>query len=115
MILRLYGQGRVLSRGGDDYADLLATAFDGKEPLGARQIIALDVENGIEKWVTQLNEGDIFNHTMSGYDPNTGRYKDCSIGDTPKSYSIEADGENVLDFDIKLNETTAEPADSKSN
>ena len=44
MILRLYGQGRVLSRGGDDYADLLATAFDGKEPLGARQIIALDVD-----------------------------------------------------------------------
>ena len=25
---------------------------------------------------------------MSGYDPNTGVYKDCSIGDTPKIYSI---------------------------
>ena len=58
-------------------------------------VIALDVERGREKWVTQINRGDVFNHTMSGYDPNTRRYKDCSIGDTPKIYSIDVDGEPV--------------------
>ncbi len=55
-------------------------------------VIAVDIKTGSEKWVTQLNEGDIYNQTMSGYDPNTGRYKDCSVGDTPKIYSIESDG-----------------------
>lgn len=45
-------------------------------------VIAVDGKTGKEKWVTQVNEGDIFNHTMSGYDPVSKRYKDCSIGDT---------------------------------
>ena len=58
-------------------------------------VIAVDVKTGKEKWVTQLNEGDIYNMSMSGYDPNTGRYKDCSVGDTPKIYSIEAEGKKV--------------------
>ena len=58
-------------------------------------VIAVDVKTGHEKWVTQLNEGDIFNHTMSGYDSSTGRYKDCSIGDTPKVYSIEVAGKTT--------------------
>jgi polyvinyl alcohol dehydrogenase (cytochrome) len=58
-------------------------------------VIAVDVKAGREKWVTQLHEGDIYNQTMSGYDPNTGRYKDCSVGDTPKVYSIEVDGQEV--------------------
>ena len=58
-------------------------------------IIAVDVKTGRDKWVTQINEGDIYNHTMSGYDLNTGRYKDCAIGDTPKVYSIEIDGKTV--------------------
>ena len=44
LILRLYGRGRVHRRGGLDYARLLAEAFDGAEPPGARQIVALDVE-----------------------------------------------------------------------
>jgi hypothetical protein len=43
MILRLYGRGRVLPRGTAAYAALLASAFGGEEPPGARQIIALDV------------------------------------------------------------------------
>jgi hypothetical protein len=55
-------------------------------------VIAVDVKSGREKWVTQLNAGDIYNNTMSGYDPNTRRYKDCSIGDTPKVYDISVDG-----------------------
>jgi hypothetical protein len=45
MILRLYGRGRPLPRGCDDYESLLATAFDGDEPPGARQIVVLDVES----------------------------------------------------------------------
>lgn len=44
MILRLYGHGRSLPRGSEDYAKLLATTFAGDEPPGARQIVVLDVE-----------------------------------------------------------------------
>ncbi|MYZ49350.1 pyridoxamine 5'-phosphate oxidase family protein [Propylenella binzhouense] len=44
MILRLYGRGRVLRRGGAEYAALLAARFDGVEPPGARQMVLLDVE-----------------------------------------------------------------------
>lgn len=43
MILRLYGTGRVIPRGGPEYAELLAAHF-GDEPLGARQIVWLDIE-----------------------------------------------------------------------
>jgi len=43
-ILRLYGQGRILRRGGADYAGLLDAEFGGVEPPGARQIVALDVD-----------------------------------------------------------------------
>lgn len=45
MILRLYGRGRVLPRGSEPYAALLASAFSGDEPPGARQIVALDVDS----------------------------------------------------------------------
>jgi len=44
MIMRLYGQGRVLPRGGSEYAALLETRFGGEEHIGARQMIRLDVE-----------------------------------------------------------------------
>ncbi|MCA1480828.1 pyridoxamine 5'-phosphate oxidase family protein, partial [Bradyrhizobium sp. NBAIM08] len=43
-ILRLYGRGAVLARGGGAYAELLATAFAGREPPGARQIVRLDID-----------------------------------------------------------------------
>lgn len=43
MILRLYGTGQVLRRGGPDYARLLAAEFGGVEPLGARQMVRLDI------------------------------------------------------------------------
>lgn len=52
-------------------------------------VIAVDVATGKEKWARQLHEGDIFNHTMSGYDSSTKRYKDCSVGDTPTIYSVQ--------------------------
>jgi hypothetical protein len=44
LILRLYGRGRVLRRGGSDYKHLLATAYSGTEPLGARQMIQLEID-----------------------------------------------------------------------
>jgi hypothetical protein len=43
-ILRLYGQGRVLPRSGEDYRALLATHFGDREIVGARQIVALDID-----------------------------------------------------------------------
>lgn len=44
MILRLYGRGEVLRRDGGAYGDLLATAFGGHEPPGARQIVRLAID-----------------------------------------------------------------------
>jgi hypothetical protein len=44
MILRLYGRGRIVRRGGPEYAALLADRFDGREPAGARQMVMLDVD-----------------------------------------------------------------------
>ncbi len=43
-ILRLYGRGEVLRRDSEAYRDLLATAFGGVEPPGARQIVRLRVD-----------------------------------------------------------------------
>ncbi len=55
-------------------------------------IIALDVREGKERWVTQLNPGDVWTNAMRAYDPKEGRYKDQSIGDTPKIYTIAVEG-----------------------
>jgi glucose dehydrogenase len=55
-------------------------------------VIALDVRTGAERWVTQINPDDVWNYTMRAYDPKTGRYKDQSIGDTPKVYVIDVSG-----------------------
>ncbi len=43
-ILRLYGRGEVLRRGAAAYRDILASAFDAREPAGARQIVRLHVD-----------------------------------------------------------------------
>jgi hypothetical protein len=43
-ILRLYGKGRVMLRGSRDYETMLQDAFENREPMGARQIVLLDVE-----------------------------------------------------------------------
>lgn len=45
LILRLYGQGRVLARGSAEYAQLLHAEFGDEERAGARQMIVLDVES----------------------------------------------------------------------
>jgi hypothetical protein len=44
LILRLYGRGRVVRRGGDEYGQLLAVQFGGEEPIGARQMVLLDID-----------------------------------------------------------------------
>lgn len=55
-------------------------------------VIALDIKNGKERWVTQISPGDVWTNSMRGYDPKEGRYKDQSIGDTPKIYTISVGG-----------------------
>jgi polyvinyl alcohol dehydrogenase (cytochrome) len=55
-------------------------------------IIALDVRTGVQKWVSKLNPGDVWTNAMRSYDPATGLYKDQSIGDTPKLYTIPVEG-----------------------
>jgi hypothetical protein len=44
MILRLYGEGRILKRGSPEYAAILADAFKGEEPVGARHMVRLDFD-----------------------------------------------------------------------
>ena len=55
-------------------------------------VVALDVRDGSEKWITQVGAGDVWTNAMRGYDPEAGRYKDQAIGDTPKLYTIAVDG-----------------------
>jgi polyvinyl alcohol dehydrogenase (cytochrome) len=55
-------------------------------------IIAIDAKDGTEKWVTQINPGDVWNYNLRTYDLKTGLYKDQSIGDTPKPYTINVAG-----------------------
>jgi hypothetical protein len=44
LILRLYGRGTSLPRGSEAYAALLASAYQGIEPPGARQIVRLEFD-----------------------------------------------------------------------
>jgi predicted pyridoxine 5'-phosphate oxidase superfamily flavin-nucleotide-binding protein len=44
LILRLYGRGRIIGRRSEDYTRLLAETFEGIEPLGARQMVWLDID-----------------------------------------------------------------------
>jgi polyvinyl alcohol dehydrogenase (cytochrome) len=55
-------------------------------------VMAVAVRDGSRRWVTQINPGDVWTNAMRGYDPKTGRYKDQSIGDTPKIYTIAVEG-----------------------
>ena len=43
-ILRLYGYGTSIPRATSDYASLLASFFNNEEPLGARQIVRIDID-----------------------------------------------------------------------
>ncbi len=55
-------------------------------------VIALDVRKGTPKWVRQITSGDVWTNALRSYDPKEGRYKDQSIGDTPKIYTIPVEG-----------------------
>ena len=44
LILRLYGRGRIIARGSEEYRRLLSAGFGDREPLGARQITWLDFD-----------------------------------------------------------------------
>lgn len=55
-------------------------------------IVALNVRDGSERWIRQLNAGDVWSNAMRSYDPKEGRYKDQSIGDTPKIFTIPVAG-----------------------
>ncbi|SKA28564.1 pyridoxamine 5'-phosphate oxidase family protein [Consotaella salsifontis] len=44
LILRLYGRGRSAFHGSEAFEAFLAEHYDGKAPVGARQIVLLDVE-----------------------------------------------------------------------
>lgn len=55
-------------------------------------VIAVDAQTGAEKWVRQINPGDVWNYKLSAWDPETGLYKDQSIGDTPKPYWLFING-----------------------
>src|SRR5262249_13442833 len=59
-------------------------------------VIAIDARDGSEKWVTQINRGDVWNSGMRAYDPKTDRYLDLSIGDTPKILTILWNGAPTL-------------------
>jgi outer membrane protein assembly factor BamB len=59
-------------------------------------VIALDARDGSEKWVTQINRGDVWNASMRAYDPKAGRYLDLSIGDTPRIFTILWNGVPTL-------------------
>jgi polyvinyl alcohol dehydrogenase (cytochrome) len=59
-------------------------------------VIALNVRDGSEKWVTQINRGDVWNASMRAYDPKAGRYLDLSIGDTPRIFTIMWKGKPTL-------------------
>jgi hypothetical protein len=44
LILRLFGRGRDLHRGTQDYAALLGAHYGGEEPAGARKIVLQDID-----------------------------------------------------------------------
>lgn len=56
-------------------------------------VIAVDVKTGAERWVTQINPGDVWTNSMRSYSPDEKRYKDQSIGDTPKLLTITHEGQ----------------------
>jgi hypothetical protein len=44
LILRLYGRGEVAFRGSERYRAFLSAHYGGEEPLGARQVVFLDID-----------------------------------------------------------------------
>src|SRR5207244_4636045 len=59
-------------------------------------VIAIDARDGSEKWVTQISRGCVWNASMRTYDPKAARYLDLAVGDTPRTFTIMANGERTL-------------------
>jgi polyvinyl alcohol dehydrogenase (cytochrome) len=55
-------------------------------------ISAVDAATGQRRWNTQINPDDMWTNAMRAYDPKTGLYKDASIGDTPKVFTLDVNG-----------------------
>ncbi len=55
-------------------------------------VVALSVRDGKPRWITKISPGDVWTNSMRSYDPKAGRYKDQSVGDTPKIYAISVGG-----------------------
>jgi outer membrane protein assembly factor BamB len=58
-------------------------------------VIAVDARDGSQRWVSQINPGDVWNYSRPLWDPELKIFKDQSIGDTPKIYSIDVDGRST--------------------
>lgn len=58
-------------------------------------VIAVDASDGSQRWVSQVNPGDVWNYSRPVWDEEKKIYKDQSIGDSPKIYSIQVDGVNT--------------------
>lgn len=58
-------------------------------------VVALDARTGLQVWVSQVNPGDVWNYSRPIWDDQQKIYKDQSIGDTPKIYTIEVDGQAI--------------------
>jgi len=56
-------------------------------------IAAVNAATGERRWNTQIAPGDMWSNSMRAYDSKTGRYKDQSIGDTPKIFNLPLDGQ----------------------
>ncbi|MBX3423136.1 MAG: PQQ-binding-like beta-propeller repeat protein [Pirellulaceae bacterium] len=58
-------------------------------------VIAVDATDGTQRWVSQVNPGDVWNYSRPLWDAERKMYKDQSIGDTPKIYTIQVDGQTI--------------------
>lgn len=103
-ILRLYGRGEVLERGGAAYRDLLSAAFADWEPPGARQIVRLDVD------LVQTSCGygvPFFDH--AGDRPNLDRWAEAKTAEELEAYRRLKNTHSLDGLPTGLFE--AEPAD----
>jgi hypothetical protein len=81
VILRLYGKGRIIRRNSEEYLALLDAQYGGEEPLGARQIIRLDID------LVQTSCGygvPLFDY--QGERPNLGRWAEAKGEDGLDAY-----------------------------
>jgi hypothetical protein len=105
MILRLYGTGRILPRGGEAYARLLAAELGGVEPVGARQMVALDID------LVQTSCGYGVPHmTFAGERPSLENWANAKGEDGLRAYRAAKNRESLDGYPTGF----AEPEDATS-